>query len=345
MSYRVIQCYTGVVGSEVIRLSTVDPRIDVVGAYVHHADKEGRDIGELAGVGPLGVAATRDLDSLLAAGADCAVWAGPRDDEAVSRILRAGVNVYSLAGPYFAPDPGLDALQQACEDGGSTLMGGGNIPGMISEVVPLFLSGYAGRIEQVRMWQRNHVPRQPSAENLAGGCGFGLPCDPSDALDARGRGWGRALRQSAEIVAAGLGVTLDDYGMSAAEYAPAPEDLFLAESGLAISKGTAAGVHWQFTGSTGGRPFYQMNVEMTVALGLGSGWRATDDEPNWRIEIDGSPELITEITMPDPAGSAILLLNAARAVNAVPRLVEAPVGCRTVLDMPAPTGSAAGRGR
>jgi hypothetical protein len=56
-------------------------------------------------------------------------------------------------------------------------------------------------------------------------------------------------------------------------------------------------------------------------------------------------QLITEIPMPDPVGSAILLLNAARAVNAVPRLVEAPAGCRTVLDMPAPAGSAAGRGR
>jgi 4-hydroxy-tetrahydrodipicolinate reductase len=143
------------------------------------------------------------------------------------------------------------------------------------------------------------------------------------------------------MVAAGLGVTLDDYGMSAAEYAPAPEDLFLPESGLTISKGTAVGVHWQFTGSAGGRPFYQMNVEMTAALGLGSGWRATDDEPNWRIEIAGTPDLVTEITMPDPDGDAILLLNAARAANAVSSVVEAPAGVRTVLDMPAPTGSAA----
>jgi 4-hydroxy-tetrahydrodipicolinate reductase len=212
---------------------------------------------------------------------------------------------------------------------------------MISEVVPLFLSGYAGRIDQVRMWQRNHVPRQPSAENLTGGCGFGLPCDPTDALDARGGGWGRALRQSAEMVAAGLGVTLDEYGMSAAEYAAAPEDLFLAESGLTISKGSAAGVHWQFTGSADGRPFYQMNVEMTAALGLGTGWRVSEDEPNWRIEILGTPDLITEITMPDPGGDAILLLNAARAANAVSSVVEAPAGVRTTLDMPAPTGSAA----
>jgi hypothetical protein len=40
---------------------------------------------------------------MLAAGADCAIWAGPRDDEAVSRILRSGVSVYSLAARTSRP--------------------------------------------------------------------------------------------------------------------------------------------------------------------------------------------------------------------------------------------------
>jgi hypothetical protein len=346
VSYRVIQCYTGLVGSAAIRLAGHDPRVDIVGVFVHHEDKEGRDIGDLAGVSPMGITATRDLDGLLAAGADCAIWAGARDDEAVARILRAGVNVYALSGPFYAPDPGIDFLQGACEEGGVTFFGGGNIPGLISEVVPLFLSGYTGRVTQVRAWQRNHVPNQPSAENLTAGCGFGRPIDSSDeSVKLLGRRWGSAIRQSAELVADGLGLTLDDFELSRAEYAPSTDDLYLPASGVTIARGTAAGVRWQFTGYSNGASFYQMNVEMTVALALGPGWRVDVGTPNWRIEIDGTPSLVTEITLPDPEGSAILLLNAARAINSVSRLVEAPVGFRTILDFPAPTGSAEQRTR
>jgi 4-hydroxy-tetrahydrodipicolinate reductase len=141
------------------------------------------------------------------------------------------------------------------------------------------------------------------------------------------------------MVADAFGVPLDDFGTTVKEFAPAPEELFLANSGTTIARGTAAGVRWKFVGRTGGRPFYEMNVEMTVALGLGPGWRTSIDQPNWRIELDGTPNLVAEITVPPPVGPGIIELNAARAVNSVCRVVEAPTGCRSILDFPAATGS------
>jgi 4-hydroxy-tetrahydrodipicolinate reductase len=83
---------------------------------------------------------------------------------------------------------------------------------------------------------------------------------------------------------------------------------------------------------------------MTVALGLAPGWRNSVEQPNWRIELDGTPNLIAEITVPVPVGPGIIDLNAARAVNSVSRVVEAAVGCRSVLDFPAATGSATSNG-
>jgi 4-hydroxy-tetrahydrodipicolinate reductase len=84
-----------------------------------------------------------------------------------------------------------------------------------------------------------------------------------------------------------------------------------------------------------------MNVEMTVALGLAPGWRTTVEQPNWRIELDGTPNIIAEIAIPVPVGPGLLELNAARAVNTISRVVEAPVGCHSILDFPAVTGSGA----
>jgi 4-hydroxy-tetrahydrodipicolinate reductase len=347
MAYRIIQCFTGSIGSAAIRLATDDPRVDLVGVYVHHADKEGRDAGELAGIEPIGVAATRDLDALLVAGADCALWNGDWNEAAISRILRSGVNVYSGNHAYYLrAEPDYQTLQRACEEGGTTLAAGGNIPGLISDVMPLFLSGYTGRITQVRTWQRNHVPDLPSAHDLTVGVGFGLPCEAATDLGSPiDKGWEGALRQSAQMVADGLGIELDEFRTSGKEVIPAPQNLFLANSGLVIEKGTVAGVRWQFTGSSAGRAYYQMNVEMTVALGLAPGWRTSIEQPNWRIELDGTPNLVAEITVPVPVGPGIIELNAARAVNSVSRVVEAPVGCRSIFDFPAATGSMASDGQ
>jgi len=340
MTYRVVQCFTGTVGSAIIRLASTDPRIEIVGLYVHHEAKEGRDAGELAGIAPIGVKATCDLGSLLEAGADCAIWSGPCDAEPIGRILRSGVNVYSGNHAYYLHgEPDYSYLQDACMQGQVTLAAGGNIPGLISDVVPLFLSGYTSQIKQLRMWQRNHVPNIPSEEDLVTGVGFGRPCDdddePSKAID---RGWEGALRQSARMVADALGVPLDRFALTEKHIAPAPEDLHLESSGVVIRRGTAAGIRRLYVGTTGGRPFYQVNVEMTVALGLGPGWRSSAEQPNWRIEIDGSPGIIAEMAVMEPVGPNILELNASRAINSVPRVVEAAPGCRSVFDFPMATG-------
>jgi hypothetical protein len=113
---------------------------------------------------------------------------------------------------------------------------------------------------------------------------------------------------TSHMVADALGPPLDHFGISAKEMVPAPEDLLLSKSGALIKKGAAAGVGWQFTGESGGRPFSQVTVEIAVA---------------------------------QPVGPGIIELNAARAVNSVSRVVEAPAGCRSILDFPAATGSGA----
>lgn len=56
---------TGRIGREVIRGCAADPGIDVVAAVVTDAAKAGRDIGELAGLPPLGIGASLDLDAVL----------------------------------------------------------------------------------------------------------------------------------------------------------------------------------------------------------------------------------------------------------------------------------------
>jgi hypothetical protein len=47
--------------------------MELVGVYVHSAAKDGRDAGELCGVAPVGVKATRDIQKIIALKPDCVV--------------------------------------------------------------------------------------------------------------------------------------------------------------------------------------------------------------------------------------------------------------------------------
>ncbi|MGH3758496.1 hypothetical protein [Actinophytocola sp.] len=115
-------------------------------------DKVGRDAGELAGVGPLGVAATNDADALLALHPDCVVYTAMADDritealDDLARILRAGVNVVS-SSPVFlryptgvVPEGVIEPIRRAATEGGASLWVNGIDPGFANDWLPLVLA-------------------------------------------------------------------------------------------------------------------------------------------------------------------------------------------------------------
>src|SRR4051795_4271920 len=101
MAYRVIQWSTGNVGKHAVRLIAHHPELELVGLWVHSEEKAGKDAGELVGIERLGVAATNDIDALLALDADCVSYtptADLRPLEAIAdmtKIARSGKNIVS----------------------------------------------------------------------------------------------------------------------------------------------------------------------------------------------------------------------------------------------------------
>ncbi|MDB5869804.1 MAG: hypothetical protein JWP96_2136, partial [Polaromonas sp.] len=142
MALRVIVGYTGSVGSAVVKLLRSNPAFELVGVLVHSADKEGQDVGDIVGIEPTGIFATRDVDALVALKADVLSWHGIAWDAAIkAKFLRAGTNVYTGMGGWFLPgEPDHALIEQAGAEGGAALIAGGNIPGLISDVLPLFAS-------------------------------------------------------------------------------------------------------------------------------------------------------------------------------------------------------------
>src|SRR6202012_401414 len=109
--------------------------------WFHYPNKDGKDVGDLVGGEPIGLAATHDADALIALEPDCVVYAasGPERDAGAGpdylKLLGSGINVVSTSTPSLISPPSYyatewrDQLASAAEAGGASFYGSGIFPG------------------------------------------------------------------------------------------------------------------------------------------------------------------------------------------------------------------------
>src|SRR5499433_134954 len=262
VTLRVVQWTTGNVGKQSVAAIAANPGLELVGCYAWSRDKVGRDVGELCGLDPLGVAATDDVDALLALRPDCVVYnpMWPSIDELV-RILAAGVNVVTTAAFINGRRLGRDRarLVEACERGGSSLFGTGISPGLV-ELVSLVVAGMCDRIDKITVNEAAYTMGydSPATEKAAG---FGRPIDDPNLQKMTAEGTA-VFGEAVAMVADALGVELDDV-VCEAEYAKAVEDLDLGS--WRIAAGCVAGVAASWQGRVGDRTLIELNVRWKKA--------------------------------------------------------------------------------
>ena len=341
MAIRVVQWTTGNVGRESVKAIAANPGLELVGCYAWSDRKVGIDAGELAGIAPLGVAATDDVDLLLGQKPDCVVYnpQWPSVDELV-RILAAGVNVVTTAAFITGQRLGADRdrLVEACEQGGSTLMGTGVSPGF-AELVALTVAGICNRIDKVTVLEQADTTfyDSPATERPAG---FGHPID-TPGLDAMAREGTAVFGEAVAMVADALGVDLDEI-VCEAEFAQTTEDLEMAS--WTIPAGCVAGVAASWQGRVGDRTVVELGVRWKKGTTLDPDWVIGKD--GWTIEVQGLPTVTAALDfLPPPDFEAETIedfmvighiITAVPALNAVPAVVAAPPGIVTYADLGAP---------
>jgi len=341
MAIRVVQWTTGNVGRESVKAIAANPGLELVGCYAWSDRKVGIDAGELAGIAPLGVAATDDVDLLLGQKPDCVVYnpQWPSVDELV-RILAAGVNVVTTAAFITGQRLGADRdrLVEACEQGGSTLMGTGVSPGF-AELVALTVAGICNRIDKVTVLEQADTTfyDSPATERPAG---FGHPID-TPGLDAMAREGTAVFGEAVAMVADALGVELDEI-VCEAEFAQTTEDLEMAS--WTIPAGCVAGVAASWQGRVGDRTVVELGVRWKKGTTLDPDWVIEKD--GWTIEVQGLPTVTAALDfLPPPDFEAETIedfmvighiITAVPALNAVPAVVAAPPGIVTYADLGAP---------
>ncbi|OHV42616.1 dihydrodipicolinate reductase [Pseudofrankia sp. BMG5.36] len=335
---RVIQWCTGKIGQISIRHFAANPMFELVGVYTTSAEKEGVDAGVLAGIGPLGVTATTNKETLFALEADCVNYlplAVEVDD--LEALLRSGKNVVTAVGLTF-PSPDDERtrrLAAACQDGGTTLHGGGIHPGFVGDIFPLLASRLLSRVDQVVVTEVCDFSEHPQAELLFGLFGFGLAPDEAYKHATAVTGEVDApYEESVAMLAAGLGLQVDRYTH---ELTMAVGDRDLTIAAGVIPAGNVAGIRRRWEAIVDGRPAIVFVSEWKMADGLTPAIR--EGTNRYVVEFFGEPS--TKITLEHLEPSATgdpgypgRIWTGMSVVNMIHDVVAAPPGVRTHLDLP-----------
>ena len=351
MAIRVAQIGTGNVGGHALTELITNPQFELTGVWVSSESKAGKDAAELVGLeDSTGITATNDLEAVLAAEPECAVYTAMADNrlpealEDYRRILAAGVNVVG-SGPVFLqypwqvlPDELIGPIEDAAQAGKASLFVNGIDPGFANDLLPLALAGTCQSIEQIRCMEIVDYATYDSATVMFDVMGFGKPLDEIPMLLQPGvlsLAWGSVIRQ----LAAGLGIALDEVTETYVRE-PAPEDFDIASGH--IPKGSAAALRFEVRGMIDGRPAVVLEHVTRLRDDLCPDWpQPAQHGGSYRVEITGEPSYAMDICLSSRKGDhnhADLVATAARIVNAIPAVVAAPPGIRTTLDLPLITG-------
>jgi hypothetical protein len=340
---RVVVWGPGNVGAPALRTVVSHPGLELSGVVVHAPEKEGRDAGELVGLPPLGIRATRDAEAALA-GADALFYGANQDfrpreaaDEMIAALAR-GVSVvtagtYGLLHPATA-DPALrERFEQACRAGGSAFLASGIDPGFALDLLPLALSGVCEELREIRIVENFNYATYAVPAEVQKILGFGAALDSPPPMLMPGVPslvWGGAVRALAEA----LGVPLEEV-REVRELHPLERDARLPTGTL--SAGTLGAFRFEVQGISGGRPVVVLEHVTRIVDDTAPQWPRPAGMGHHQVRIEGRPRMTLTLECEDEHGDHVAGGNAAaaaRLVHAIPYLCEAEPRIHAGIELP-----------
>ncbi|MFD5080468.1 dihydrodipicolinate reductase [Streptomyces sp. NPDC058371] len=338
---------TGNVGRAAIRAVEAHPALKLAAVLVHNSEKVGRDAGELGGLDHhLGVAATDDIDAVLAAAPGAVVYAASGDirpDDALADIcgaIRSGAVVvtpalYPLYDQRNAPPEFRDPVLAAIADGGGSLFVSGVDPGWGNDVLPLLISGLGTTMDAIRCQEIFDYSTYEQEESVRYLVGMGQPMDYEPLMLAPSiptMVWGGQIR----LMARALGVELDDIRETMERRAL--ESTVSTRTMGEFAAGTQGAVRFEVQGIVEGEPRIVIEHVTRIHASCAPDWPTPPDgDGAHRVIIEGRPRIEVTIESTDEGENRSAGGNATavgRLVSAVDWLVDAEPGLYDALDVP-----------
>jgi len=345
---RVVQFSTGNVGQHSLKAIIGRPDLDLVGVHAASPNKVGRDAAELCGLTePTGVIATDDIDALIALAPDCVVYtaqAETRPMEAVeqlTKLLAAGINVVGssmvwLVTPRQADEWLREPLEKACEEGNSSLYVNGIDPGYSGDTEVHSALSLVTRATSILVQEIFDYANYDDFEFTGKAMGFGLKADDEQPIffmpGVLTTMWGGPVRNLADQ----LGIELDEVRQ---RIEPWYTDTRIECKLCTVEPGGMAAVRFAVEGVRNGEPVIAMEHITRLTEAAAPDWEyPPDGKPGvHRVVVEGEPrvELNTHVSHPVlDVTEAGCVSTAARVVNAIDWVCDAPKGLIAVEDIP-----------
>ncbi len=337
MSYRVIQWYTGVIARQQIGMIQRNPELELVGAVVHHEEKAGIDLGAITETGDTGITTVGNLEDGLRIDADVVLYNAPfeRYDEII-RILESGKNVITPSAAFYPKSrPELGEIEAACNKGGVSLLGTGVNPGFAGDVLPLVASSLCARVDRVHIQEVGDLSGWDPFL-LTEVMKFGREVEELEKDAAYFDLMSNSFQQSCRMLAEALNFEVDDV-TTRPGFARARRDLLDGR----VKSGSVAGIHLQVVVTSQGSPVVTEDLYWRVGDDLDliqdAHWNLDPDAGEWTIEIEGNPSVQLGATLSGAEGGGVgQVATAARMVNSIRDVCDAPTGILTAATAPMP---------
>jgi len=328
MTIRVMQVGLGPIGAAIARQLASRKGFRIVGAVDIDPNKVGRDVGTVAELGaPIRVKVTNDLrKTAKVAKPDIAVLCTSSSLKRVmpqlEELLKLRLPVISTTEELAYPAPRnrrlAKLLDQLARKAKVAVLGTGVNPGFAMDALPIALTSVCEQVNriEVRRVQDARIRRLPFQQKI----GAGLTREQFEQQVKTGAVRHVGFTESIQMIGDAMGWTLtritDDVRPWIAE-----EEVH--SQLLAVDPGYVAGISQEGVGYVGDDP--KIRLQLDAYMGAPESFDS--------VLIDGSPRLYSKVQ----GGIHGDIATASMTVNAIPHVLTAAPGLRTMRDMPLPS--------
>ena len=324
---RVVQFGLGPIGQSCIKALLQKPGLELIGGIDIDPQKAGKDIGDICGLNkPLGIPVRDDGAAALAEWRPQVVLHTTqsfldRIEDQLTMIIRAGAHVVSSSEELFYPfhrDPGFcERIDTLAKQHGVAVIGTGVNPGFAMDILPLCLTGICTDVQKIIVTRvvdstQRRLPLQKKT-------GAGLSRQEFEEKMNTGRFGHIGLRESALAVIDTLGWPVDEIVESVE---PVIAERKMTTQFLTIEPGQVAGMRQILRVKSEGQERLVLNLEVSIGA----------KEPHDSIEIIGEPPFSMRID----GGIFGRTATIGALINTIPKIIAAPPGLRTMMELPAP---------
>jgi 2,4-diaminopentanoate dehydrogenase len=321
----VVHCGLGPIGQGIARMLLATEGVRVVGASDVSASKAGKDLGEILGlpkkvrikIDPNGerFAKKAKADVAIVCTTSSAKNIKPLIATLVSRRINVITTCEELAFPTPATQSIFKDLDKLAKSKKVSILSTGVNPGFVMDALAAMMTAPCVKVDRIAV--ARVVDAGTRRLSLQRKVGAGLNAHQFRRAQTEGHVQHVGLAQSAYMIAAAVGWKLDKVEETI-DAAVAPRDL--DTENLRIPAGATAGIKQHARGYRNGEVVVSLDLQMYVGA----------ESPRDHILIEGVPKIDLTVA----GGIAGDVATAAIVINSLPKLLAAPAGLLTMLDLP-----------